>query len=48
MCVRQLHPICVTRGKKGKGKGKEIPLEAWTGPDGSSRCRLIDFKTIGT
>jgi hypothetical protein len=29
-------------------KGKAIPLQAWTGPDGSRRLRLPDFKTIGT
>ena len=28
--------------------GKAIPLQAWTGPEGSSRLRLPDFKTIGT
>ena len=33
---------------KGKGKGKAIPLQAWTGPEGSRRMRLPDFKTIGT
>jgi len=32
----------------GKGKGKAIPLQTWTGPDGSRRLRLPDFKTIGT
>jgi hypothetical protein len=31
-----------------KGKGKAIPLQAWTGPGGSRRMRLPDFKTIGT
>jgi len=30
------------------GKGKAIPLQAWTGPKGSRRLRLPDFKTIGT
>jgi hypothetical protein len=30
------------------GKGKAIPLLAWTGPEGSWRLRLPDFKTIGT
>ena len=30
-----------------KGKGKAIPLQAWTGPEGSRRMRLPDFKTIG-
>jgi len=31
-----------------KGKGKTIPLQAWTGPEGSRKLRLPDFKTIGT
>jgi len=33
---------------KGKGKGKAIPLQAWTCPEGPRRVRLPDFKTIGT
>jgi hypothetical protein len=28
-------------------KGKEIPLDAWTGLKGSKSLRLPDFKTIG-
>jgi hypothetical protein len=32
---------------KGKGKCKATPLQAWTGPEGSRRLRLSDFKTIG-
>jgi len=28
-------------------KGNEITLQAWTGPEGSRRLRLPDFKTIG-
>jgi hypothetical protein len=31
-----------------KKKGKAIPLQAWTGPEGSRRLRLPDFKAIGT
>jgi len=31
-----------------KVKGKAIPLQAWTGPEGSRRLRLPDFKTTGT
>ena len=31
-----------------KGKGKAIPLQAWTGPEGCRRLRLPDFKTVGT
>jgi hypothetical protein len=38
-----------SKGKcKGKGKSKAIPLQAWTGPEGSRRLRLPDFKTVGT
>ena len=29
-------------------EGKATPLEAWGGPEGSTRLRLPDFKTIGT
>jgi len=29
-------------------KGKAIPLQAWTGPEGSRSLRLPDFKTFGT
>jgi hypothetical protein len=29
-------------------KGKAIPLQGWTGPEGSRRLRLPDFKTFGT
>ena len=31
-----------------KVKGKAIPLQAWTDPEGSRRFRLPHFKTIGT
>ena len=27
---------------------KQPPLQAWTGPEGSRRMRLPDFKTIST
>ena len=33
---------------KVKVQGKAVPLQAWTGPEGSRRLRLPDFKTIGT
>jgi hypothetical protein len=38
----------IKENKKVKKKGKAIPLQAWTGPEGSSRLRLQDFKTIDT
>jgi len=28
-----------------KGKGKEIPLQAWSGPKGSRKLRFPDFMT---
>jgi hypothetical protein len=30
------------------GEGKAFPLQTWTGPEGSRRLTLPDFKTIGT
>jgi hypothetical protein len=40
----------VNRGPtvQAKVKYKTIPLQALTGPEGSRRLRLPDFKTIGT
>jgi len=29
-------------------KVKAIPVQTWTGPEGSRKFRLQDFKTIGT
>ena len=29
-------------------KGKAIPLQSWTGPEGSRRMRLPYFNTTGT
>jgi len=43
-----LTAIGLTPGGSSKGKGKAIPLQALTGPKGSRRLRLPDFKTIGT
>jgi len=31
-----------------KSNGKAVPLQAWTGPEGSRRLRLPHFKTTGT
>jgi hypothetical protein len=38
----------IVQYERTKGKGKAIPLQALTGPEGSRRLRLPDFKTIGT
>jgi len=40
--------LFIVKCKIGKGKGKAIPLQAWTGLEGSRTLRLPDFKTIGT
>jgi hypothetical protein len=37
-----------TDGCISLGNGKAILLQALTGPEGSRRLRLPDFKTIGT
>ena len=29
----------------GKGKGKAIPLQAWSGPEGSRKLKFPDFTT---
>ena len=29
-------------------KGKAIPLQAWTGPEGPRTLKLPDFKIVGT
>jgi hypothetical protein len=44
-----LGPVLTTCVKvKGRGKGKAIPLQTWTGPEDSRRFKLPDLKTIGT
>ena len=30
---------------KGKGKGKAVPLQAWSGPEGSRKLRFPYFMT---
>jgi len=36
-----LHP-----GKPSKGKCKAVPLQAWSGPEGSRKLRFPDFMTM--
>jgi len=31
-----------------EGKGKAVPLQAWSGPEGSRKLRFPDFMTNGT
>jgi len=56
MAIGNLHKIYGTKRcpkwpsyeHSGSWRGKAIPLQAWTGPDGSRRLGLPHFKTIGT
>jgi len=40
--------IFITYLLEVKGKGKAIPIQAWTDPEDSRRLRLPVFKTIST
>ena len=40
--------FCGTSVSKEWQKGTAIPLQAWTGPEGSRRSKLPDLKTVGT
>jgi hypothetical protein len=42
----ELHLLSVS-AVGGGGKGKSIPLQALTGPEGSRMLRLPDFKAVG-
>ena len=35
----------MNRSFKYLGKGKAVPLQAWTGPEGSRKLRFPDFAT---
>jgi len=47
MTVKQIRTdwlnLLMTGNKKVKGKGKAVPLQAWSGPGGSRKLRLPDF-----
>jgi len=33
---------------EGKGKGKAVPLQAWTGPEGFQKVKVPRFRNNGT
>jgi len=35
----------LTSTRDSKGKGKAVPLQAWSGPEGSRKLRFPDFVT---
>ena len=41
----ELNLIYTYLSKKGKGKGKSVPLQACSDPDGSRKLRFPDFVT---
>jgi len=36
----------VTMCENGKGKNREVPIQAWTDPEGSRRFKLPEFQDI--
>ena len=42
---RRIPTFRFLRTVRGKGKGKAVPLQAWSGPEGSSKLRFPDFMT---
>jgi hypothetical protein len=36
---------CTKCHLNSKGKGKAVPLQAWSGPEGSRKLRFPDFMT---
>jgi hypothetical protein len=47
-CVTNIINFIANLALKKRAYVKTIPLQAWTGPEGSRRLRIPDFKTIGT
>ena len=45
---KKVQKVGIIPSASEKGKVKEIPLQAWTGPETSRSLRLPHFKTIGT
>jgi len=47
-----VHPTAVSKKvvikDKQRSEDKAVPLQAWTGPEGSMGLRLPDFKTFDT
>ena len=37
--------MSLSKSRISKGKGKAVPLQAWSGPEGSRKLRFPDFMT---
>jgi len=46
LCESGKNACCSSEASKGKGKA--IPVQVWTGSEGSRRLRLPDFMTAGS
>jgi len=46
--IQLIHGRVTRLAHVNKVNGKAIPLQVWTGSEGSRSLRLPDFKTIGT
>jgi len=38
--------VCIYKYVTVKGKGKAVPLQAWSGPEGSRKLRFPDYMTM--
>jgi len=45
ICVLVIHIDHQQVENTGKGKGKAVPLQAWSDPEGSRKLRFPDFMT---
>jgi hypothetical protein len=46
MCVHTDNTLPNLRMQGKKGRGKAVPLQAWSGPEGSRKLRFPDFMTM--
>jgi hypothetical protein len=44
--VRRTLIFNIIRRNDNKGKGKAVPLQAWSGPEGSRKLRFPDYMTM--
>jgi len=45
-CSDRLVKKLSIQGRESKGKGKSVPLQAWSGPEGSRKLRLSTSMTF--
>jgi hypothetical protein len=45
-CLKQLISLLYSIQLESKGKGKAVPLQAWSGPEGSRKLMFPDYMTM--